>query len=150
MNQKGLTNDSNAIIYCGKNIDAKIASAISYRIIENYYGVIIINFVDNGFEKEIPSDLWNYRHLVMIGVSPNEIGMRTIRSMIHDNNIVWIDNQIRNIPMWTEYYMLPGDLNPEKTLTELAWKYYHDDEQTPEVIKLMTDDIPVIEMAKML
>ena len=151
LNEPKYIEDKMALIYCSRHIDAKIASAVAYRVIENYYGIIIINFVDNGFEESVlPKDLWKYQHLIIIGVSPNVTGMRTIRSVLHDNDIIWFDNQMRNIPMWTEYYMVPGNLNPERKLTEMVWEYYHSDEPKPDFIKFMTEEYSVIDMAKML
>ena len=151
MSQKDWMKDSKkAIIYLTREIDCRIAGAIAYQMIEKYYGMIFVNYVNNGFCNESPNDLWEYQYLLMIGVSPNDIGMRTIRSMVHDNNIVWIDNREQNIPMWTEYSMLPGDRNPQYTLTELSWRYYHDMEIQPATIKLLSKKWTVLEMAKML
>ena len=165
MSQKDLTNDTldkvielnepwqdqkRLLIYCTKEIDCKIAAAITYRMIEKYYGLVMINFVSNGFEGDLPNDLWEYHYIVMIGVSPSETGMRTIRSMIHDKNIAWLDNKERNIPMWNEYSMIPGYRSTEYSLTELAWRFYHDMSEAPDTLKLLMFDRSVIEMSEMI
>jgi hypothetical protein len=149
MSQKDLTKDKKCIFYINKVLDSRIATAITYKILEYYYGDIMIMYYDNGFEG-FPPDLWDYSYLVMIGVSPSDIGMRTIRSMVHDKNILWIDNQERNIPMWTEYDMLPGERNPNYTLTEMCWSYFHKDQECPDLIKLLSNKWTVTEMVKML
>lgn len=150
MSQKELTKGSKAILYVSKQLECRIAAAVVYKVIENYYNLIFIDYVENGFYSEYPRDLWEYSYLAMIGVSPDDTGMRTIRSQIHDKNILWIDNQERNIPMWTEYDMLPGERNPNFTLTEMCWSYFHGDEPCPDLIKLVTNKWSVIEMAKMI
>ena len=151
MSQKDSMNDKMATIYCSKEIDSKIAASISYQILEKYYGSIFVNYVNNGFsEQYLPSDLWTYSSVAMIGISPNEMGMRTIRSMVHDRNILWIDNQLRNIPMWTEYYMIPGERNTEYSLTEMCWSYFHEEHKPPKILRLLCGKHSVIEMSKML
>ena len=150
MSQRELTKDSRCILYVSKELECRIAASIVYRMIENYYNIILINYVGNGFCNEFPKDLWEYSYLAMIGVSPNDLGMRTIRSQVHDKDILWIDNQERNIPMWTDYDMLPGERNPNFTLTEMCWAYFHKEEECPDLIKLVTNKWSVIEMAKML
>lgn len=138
------------IIYCTQELECRIAAAIAFRMIEKYYNPMIINIVNNGFEGQSPKDLWRYCSVVLIGVSPSPREMDTIRSMVHDKNIVWLDNKTRNIPMWTDYRMIPGDRTPKYSIVELAWRFYHDMKEPPESLKLLTGEHSIIEMSKML
>ena len=150
MNQNDLMKDKKKfVVISGKTYDARVASAVTLNALQKYHFLDMIVMQNNGFES-VPQDLWNYQYVAIIGVSPNDVGIRTIRSLVHDNNIVWIDNKRENIPLWSDYGMVPGDRVVGHSNTHLAWRFFHDMHTPPEMLRLFMDNYSVLDISRKL